>query len=52
MVHYLDIGPKFLTPEGNLEKEIMPDYLHLSPQGYQIWAEAVEGKVAELMGEK
>jgi beta-glucosidase len=52
MVCYLDIGPKFLTPEGNLEKEIMPDYLHLSPQGYQIWAEAVEGKVAELMGEK
>jgi beta-glucosidase len=52
MVHYLDIGQKFLTPEGNLEKEIMPDLLHLSPKGYEIWAEAIDGKVAELMGEK
>lgn len=52
MVYFLDIGPKFLTPEGNLTKEIMPDYLHLSPAGYTIWAEAIEPKVAELMGEK
>lgn len=51
-VFYLDIGSKFLTPEGLLTKEIMPDYLHLSPQGYTIWAEAIEPKVAELMGEK
>jgi len=51
-VFYLDIGSKFLTPEGLLTKDIMPDYLHLSPQGYTIWAEAIEPKVAELMGEK
>jgi beta-glucosidase len=51
-VFYLDIGPKFLDDKGNLPKEIMPDYLHLSPQGYQIWAEAIEPKVAELLGEK
>lgn len=52
MVHYLDIGDKFLNEEGTLSKEIMPDYLHLSPKGYEIWAEAIEPKVAELMGEK
>lgn len=51
-VFYLDIGSKFLTPDGLLTKDIMPDYLHLSPQGYTIWAEAIEPKVAELMGEK
>jgi beta-glucosidase len=51
-VYYLDIGPKFLSADGKLSKEIMPDYLHLSPQGYQIWAESIEDKVAELMGEK
>jgi beta-glucosidase len=52
MVHYLDIGPKFLEADGTLTKEIMPDFLHLSPKGYEIWAEAIEPKVAELMGEK
>jgi lysophospholipase L1-like esterase len=52
MVHYLDIGDKFLTADGSLSKEIMPDFLHLTPKGYQIWAEAIEPKVAELMGER
>jgi lysophospholipase L1-like esterase len=51
MVHYLDIGDKFLGDGGVLSKEIMPDLLHLSPKGYEIWAEAIEAKVAELMGE-
>ena len=52
MVHYLDIGDKFLNADGTLSKEIMPDYLHLTPRGYEIWADAVEPKIAELMGEK
>jgi beta-glucosidase len=50
-VHYLDIGPKFLAADGALSTDIMPDLLHLSPAGYQIWAEAIEEKVRELMGE-
>lgn len=52
MVHYLDIGPKFLTADGTLEKEVMPDYLHLSPKGYEIWAAAIEDHVKQLMSEK
>ena len=48
-VHYLDIGAKFLQPDGTLTKEIMPDLLHLSAQGYQIWADAITPKLAELM---
>ena len=51
-VFYLDIGPKFLAEDGTLSKEIMPDLLHLSPKGYQIWADAIESQVAQLMGEK
>lgn len=51
-VYYLDIGPKFLEADGTLSKEIMPDLLHLSPAGYTIWAESIEDKVAELLGEK
>lgn len=48
-VFYLDIGPKFTQPDGSLTKEIMPDFLHLSPAGYQIWADAIKDKLAELM---
>jgi len=49
-VFFLDIGPNFLTADGTLEKSIMPDLLHLSPRGYEIWAESIEPKLAELLG--
>ena len=52
MIHYLDINDKFLTKDGFLTKKIMPDYLHPNEAGYKIWAEAIESKVTELMGEK
>jgi len=52
MIHYLDIGDKFLDENGAVSQEIMPDFVHPSPRGYEIWAEAIEGKVAELMGER
>jgi beta-glucosidase len=51
MIHYLDINSRFLTEDGLLTKDIMPDYLHPNKAGYKIWAEAIEPKVAELMGE-
>lgn len=47
-VFFLDIGSKFLTADGTLTKEIMPDLLHLSPKGYQIWADSIKDKLAEL----
>ncbi len=52
MIHYLDINKGFLTEDGTLTKEIMPDFLHPNVKGYKIWAEAMEPKIAELMGEK
>ena len=53
MVHYMDIGKKFLEPDGTtLSKEVMPDLLHLNEKSYTTWAEAIEPKVAELLGEK
>jgi len=34
---------------GSLTKKIMPDFLHLSEQGYNIWGEAVEETVQMLL---
>ncbi len=50
-IHYMDINQKFLTDDGILTTDIMPDFLHPNETGYKIWAEAIESKVAELMGE-
>jgi lysophospholipase L1-like esterase len=48
-IQYRDIGSKFLEEDGSLSKEIMPDYLHLSPKGYAIWAEAIKPDVEKLL---
>jgi lysophospholipase L1-like esterase len=50
-VHYLDIGPKFVKPDDTISPEIMPDFVHLTPKGYEIWAEAIEPSLKKLLGE-
>jgi lysophospholipase L1-like esterase len=49
MVKFLDIGPKFLEPDGTLSKDIMPDLLHPNEKGYQIWADAIESTLTDLV---
>ncbi|MCF7958492.1 MAG: GDSL family lipase [Phycisphaerae bacterium] len=49
MIHYMDINPKFLTEDQVLSREIMPDLLHPNKKGYQIWMDAIEPKIRELM---
>ena len=48
-VKYLDIGEKFLSSDGSLSKEVMPDALHLSGKGYEIWAEAINPTLQGLL---
>jgi lysophospholipase L1-like esterase len=50
-VKYLDIGDKFLDGEGNLSKDIMPDYLHPNAKGYEIWAEATDPTLKQMLKE-
>ena len=51
-ISYLDLGSKFLQPDGTLTAEIMPDFLHPSPKGYAIWAREMEPTLAKLFGDK
>ena len=49
MVRFLDIGPKFLELDGTLPRSIMPDLLHPNAKGYQIWADAMEPTLDEML---
>lgn len=51
-VHFLNINDRFLQDDGSLSKTIMPDLLHPNEAGYQIWAEAMEPKIAAMLGDK
>ena len=48
-VQFLDIEQKFVAADGTISKEIMPDFLHLSEKGYQIWADAIKEPLAKLL---
>jgi len=40
-VRWLDIGARFLQPDGRLPQTLMPDSTHPSEDGYRIWGEAL-----------
>ncbi|MFZ1074290.1 MAG: platelet-activating factor acetylhydrolase IB subunit [Verrucomicrobiia bacterium] len=48
-VKFLDIGPKFLEFDGTLPRNVMPDLLHPNAKGYQIWADAMEPTLDEML---
>ncbi len=48
-VHYLDISKVFIEADGTLSKDVMPDFLHLSGEGYKRWAEAIRMPLTELV---
>jgi lysophospholipase L1-like esterase len=40
-VTFLDIGSRFLTPDGTLPRALFPDETHPNEAGYAIWADAL-----------
>jgi len=48
-VRFLNINPIFLGKDGRIPWTIMPDQLHLTGAGYQLWAEAIDKPLAEMM---
>jgi beta-glucosidase len=50
-VFYLDFGSRYIENDGSISKSIMPDSLHPNEAGYRIWANAIEPKLKQLLGE-
>ncbi len=48
-VRYLDLGPKFRGPDGKIPDAIMADQVHPTVAGYQIWADAMQPLLMEMM---
>jgi lysophospholipase L1-like esterase len=49
---FRDIGHLFIQPDGKISKDMMRDFLHPSPAGYRIWAQAIEPDLAAILGGK
>lgn len=49
-IFFMDINANFLDKDGNLPKEIMPDFLHPNAYGYELWAAAVEPTFKKWLG--
>jgi beta-glucosidase len=50
-VFFVDFGHKYVTAEGLIPRSLMPDYLHLSPEAYGIWADSIEGLLSHILGD-
>lgn len=51
-VIWADFGHKFVNEEGQIPRELMPDYLHLSAKGYEIWADSIERPLNRALGNR
>jgi lysophospholipase L1-like esterase len=49
---FLDIGGRFLSPDGKISPQIMPDALHINDKGYAIWAAAMQPLLDAMMSAK
>ncbi|MEI6422371.1 MAG: GDSL-type esterase/lipase family protein [Lentisphaerota bacterium] len=47
-VFYFDAGPSLLDKDAKISKEIFRDGLHLSPQGYEIFAQVLLPEIKKL----
>lgn len=48
-VVFADTGGAFVRQDGTLKTILMPDLLHLSPEGYAVWAKAIETPLRRLL---
>lgn len=46
---FVDFGTHFLEADGRLNSKIMYDHLHLTPYGYQLWADALLPTIQSIL---
>jgi lysophospholipase L1-like esterase len=49
VIYYVDIGSQLIEADGSISTGMMRDALHPGERGYEIWAEAIEPKLKELL---
>ena len=51
-VFFLDIGRYLTNADGSLSRDVMPDLLHPSENGYEIWAQRMEPMLLQLLARR
>jgi beta-glucosidase len=51
-IFWADFGYRFVNKDGLIPADLMPDYLHLTRRGYEIWAEAIERRISSIVGDE
>lgn len=48
-VAYVDLRDQFLLPDGSINKQLFVDGLHLTTEGYRVWAKGLEPFLSKFM---
>lgn len=48
-VAYLNLQDQFLSPDGSINRNLFTDGIHLTPEGYRVWAKAIETLMKQFM---
>jgi lysophospholipase L1-like esterase len=51
-VTFIDIGSQMIEPDGTISHEMMPDFVHPTAKGYQIWADAIQPVINKYVPSK
>lgn len=48
-IFFLNINASLMNPDGTLSKDLLPDWLHLSQRGYDLWARSLAPTLQKLL---
>lgn len=49
-ITFIDISAQMIEPDGTISREMMPDFVHPTAKGYQIWADAIQATINKFVG--